>query len=543
MTLYATDLDGTLLRPDKSISDETAGLINRLVSQGVLFTYATARSFSSASPLVKKLNLSCPAVTFNGVFVTDPKTGEHIVENILSAAALKTAVDFFDRENIAPLVYSYIDGRERVSYLEDRLEDVYGYVSTRQGDKRLRPVKSRKELFEGKVFYFTLLNPRVEYSLLDEVFSRENGFAVNLMPDTYNKDEIWYEIFSKNASKASALLQIMELTHSDRLVCFGDNYNDLSMIKAADLGIAVSNACADLKKQADKVIGSSNDGAVARFIAEENGITLPEVKSKRPQPIEIRTDKDRFSEALSAAMIREKGMHGSVGTQNEKLIHAVLKNYYAPFADDQEIRIGKFFADAVNEDGIFEIQTRKLHSLREKLTAFTEAARVTIVHPVEVMTRNVYVNSDTGEVLQESPFRRVNNRQKVYEELYSIRDHLANPKITIILAKLRTEKRVMFPGDKIPDMRSRAVRKKADITKIPLELVEETIYRLPEGLGQLIPEGLPERFTKKDFCRIAKEPASSLRLEVLRAAGLITKVDVSGRCYVYSLTSERGKDD
>ena len=36
------------------------------------------------------------------------------------------------------------------------------------------------------------------------------------MPDTYNKDEIWYEIFSKNASKASALLQVMELTHADR---------------------------------------------------------------------------------------------------------------------------------------------------------------------------------------------------------------------------------------------------------------------------------------------------------------------------------------
>ena len=56
MTLYATDLDGTLLRADKSISDETAELLNRLADSGVLFTYATARSFSSASPLVGKLH-------------------------------------------------------------------------------------------------------------------------------------------------------------------------------------------------------------------------------------------------------------------------------------------------------------------------------------------------------------------------------------------------------------------------------------------------------------------------------------------------------
>ena len=541
MTLYATDLDGTLLRSDKSISDETAGILNRLVSEGVLFTYATARSFSSASPLIKKLNLSCPAVTFNGVFVIDPKTGRHIVENVFTAAAFRRAVEFFNQQDLAPLVYSYIDGRERVSYLEDRLEDVYGYVSTRQGDERLRPVKSREELFQGTVFYFTLLNPPVEYALLDEVFTRENGFAVNLMPDTYNKDEIWYEIFSRNASKAAALLQVMELTRADRLVCFGDNNNDLSMIKAADVGIAVSNACAELKKSAARVIGSNEEGAIARFIAKENGMELPKTPAEKMPP-EIVTDKDRFSQALSAGMMRIRGMHGSVGTQNEKLIHAVLKNYYAPFADDQEIRIGKFFADAVNEDGIFEIQTRKLYALREKLAAFTEAARVTVVHPVEVMTRSVYINSDTGEVLQETPFRRVNKRQKIYEELYSIREYLSNPKITIILAKLRTEKRVAYPSGKIPDMRSRSIRKKADIVRIPLELLEETRIPLPEGLRFFLPEGLPERFTKKEFCRLSKEPDSSLRLEVLRAAGLIEKVDMSGRSYVYSV-AERSSND
>ena len=541
MTLYATDLDGTLLRSDMSISDETVNLINRMTSEGVLFTYATARSYSSASPLVKKLNLSCPAVTFNGVFVIDPRTGRHIAENVFSAESLKIAVDFFNRLDLAPLVYSYINGRERVSYLADRMEDVSGYVESRRGDKRLRPVKSRKELFEGTVFYFTLLNPKTDYAALDEVFSRENGFAVNLMPDTYNKNEMWYEIFSRNASKAAALLQVLELTRADRLVCFGDNNNDISMIRAADVGVAVSNACPELKKAADIVIGSCEEGSVARFIAEENGY---EVQKAAPahEITEVITDKDKFSQALGAAMTRIRGMHGSVGTQNEKLIHAVLKNYYAPFSSDQEIRIGKFYADAVNEDGIFEIQTKKLYLLREKLAAFTQAARVTIVHPVEVITRNVYINSDTGEVLQETPFRRVNRRQKIYEELYSIRDHLHNRKITIILAKLKTERRVAYPGGKIPEMRSRSVRKKAEISKIPLELVEETVFHLPGGLRTLLPEGLPERFTKKEFCTAAKEPSTSLRLEVLRAAGIIEQVDKKGRCYVYSI-AERSENE
>lgn len=535
MTLYATDLDGTLLRSDKSISDESAQLLNRLTDDGVLFTFATARSYSSASPLLKKLRLNCPAVTFNGVFVVDPKDGRHIVENNFTGSALAIAVDYFNRNDLAPLVYSYIDGRERVSYLQDRLSDVYGYVSTRQGDQRLRPVKTREELFQGRVFYFTLLDPRTDIAELDSVFSRENGFAVNFMPDTYNKDEIWYEIFSVNASKASALLQVMEITRADRLVCFGDNNNDLSMIRSADTGVAVSNACDELKAAADIVIGSNDEGAVPRFIAEENGLSVSEQRTKAAAPL---TDKERFSLALSNAMTRVRGMHGSVGTQNEKLIHAALKNYYAPYSDDQEIRIGKYFADAVNEDGIFEIQTRHLYALKEKLEAFTEASRVTVVHPVEVKTRTVYVNSDTREVLDETPFRTMFRKLAMFEELYSIRKFLSDSRVTIIIAKLKTERRVAHPGNKIPDLRSRSVRKKAQTMRIPLEIVEEIRMPLPGGLRVFLPEELPETFTKAEFCKLTKEPASSLRLEVLRAAGLIVQVGTLGRKYVYSVNKE-----
>lgn len=535
MTLYATDLDGTLLRSDKSISDESAQLLNRLTDDGVLFTFATARSYSSASPLLKKLRLNCPAVTFNGVFVVDPKDGRHIVENNFTGSALAIAVDYFNRNDLAPLVYSYIDGRERVSYLQDRLSDVYGYVSTRQGDQRLRPVKTREELFQGRVFYFTLLDPQTDIAELDSVFSRENGFAVNFMPDTYNKDEIWYEIFSVNASKASALLQVMEIIRADRLVCFGDNNNDLSMIRSADTGVAVSNACDELKAAADIVIGSNDEGAVPRFIAEENGLSASEQKTKAAAPL---TDKERFSQALSNAMTRVRGMHGSVGTQNEKLIHAALKNYYAPYSDDQEIRIGKYFADAVNEDGIFEIQTRHLYALKEKLEAFTEASRVTVVHPVEVKTRTVYVNSDTGEVLDETPFRNMFRKLAMFEELYSIRKFLSDSRVTIIIAKLKTERRVAYPGDKIPDLRSRTVRKKAQTMRIPLEIVEEIRMPLPGGLRVFLPEELPETFTKAEFCKLTKEPSSSLRLEVLRAAGLIVQVGTLGRKYVYSVNKE-----
>ena len=268
MTLYVTDLDGTFLRSDTSISEYTVRTINRLIESETLFTYATARSFASASPLVKKLDLRCPAITFNGAFIVDPRTGEHIVENGYSEKSRAIAMDFFMSENTAPLVYAQINGEERVSYLETHMDNIQSYVDARRGDKRLRPVKEFKALFEGEPFYFTIINPD-DITALDKIFNAENGFARNVQKDTYD-DYYWYEIYNHTASKANAVLQVKQLVKADKVVCFGDNLNDISMIEAADLGIAVSNAQDELKKAADLIIDGNNDDGVAKFIEKSD---------------------------------------------------------------------------------------------------------------------------------------------------------------------------------------------------------------------------------------------------------------------------------
>ncbi|MCH5205904.1 MAG: HAD-IIB family hydrolase [Oscillospiraceae bacterium] len=267
MTLYVTDLDGTLLRSDASVSEYTADALNRLIGAGVMFTYATARSFSSAFPLVKKLNLSCPAATFNGVFVIDPRTGEHLIENVYSEECRELAKEFFIKEKIAPLVYSYINGTEKVSYLESRFDEVKSYVNSRRGDKRLRPVSDYSALFEGEIFYFTVIDPGKKVPALDEVFTEKNGYSRNVQKDTYD-DMIWYEIYDKSASKANAVNQIKALTGADELICFGDNLNDIPMIKAADVGVAVENSHEALKKSADIIIEKNDNDGVAKFIEQ-----------------------------------------------------------------------------------------------------------------------------------------------------------------------------------------------------------------------------------------------------------------------------------
>lgn len=546
MTLYVSDLDGTLLRSDASISKAAAKKLNTLISNGVLFTYATARSFLSASPLVKQLKLNCPAVTFNGVFVVDPKTGEHLAENIPDEQQLSIAKAFITENGFAPLVYAYINGRERVSYLADRVDSVREYVESRSGDKRLRPAADYGELFEGGVFYITLFDLTAEQrAAADEVFIRGSGFAHNSQRDDYNSS-VWYEIYSADAGKAAAVVKTATLVGADEIVCFGDNKNDIPMLLCADRGIAVSNACEELIAAADEVIGSNEQDAVAEYIwqRENARIKPPAPVPKKTQAVNMDSQtRERFSAALSDAMCRTRGNHGSVGTQKEKLIHAALKNYYVPSEASQEIRIGRFIADAVGEDGIYEIQSRSLHLLRDKLEDFTKAAHVTVVHPAIVRSRTLYISEDTGEVADETQFRSMPYLHGLFEELYSLRGWLGCENVGLIIACLKVEKRVFYTGKSIPDMRSRSAWKRVRTEKVPLELLEEIRLFTPRDYLRFMPNGLEGEFTKVQFCNAAKEARSSLRLEVLRSAGVIEHIGNIGRQYVYRCAFNDGKDN
>lgn len=525
MTLYVTDLDGTLLKSDKTLSEYSKNTLNRLIENGVCFTYATARSFASASPLVNSLKLNLPAVTFNGVFVIDPKNGEHLIENIFTKKALKAAEKFIRENKLAPIVYSYIDGKERVSYLESRLGEVKAYVDSRASDKRLRAVSDYKELFEGKVFYLTLFNV-ADTEKCDAVFCEENGFSHNVQADNYD-DMVWYEIYSKNAGKEKAVLQLKKLLKAKELICFGDNFNDMAMLKNADAGVAVENACGELKTAADIVIDSNDSDGVARFI------------ERRESDI---SEKDkRFEQAVSAAFSRIKGAHGSVGTQNEKLIHSALKNYYAPFSDEQEIKIGNYFADAVSENGIFEIQSKQLYRLNEKLSEFLPFARVNVVYPLICGMKTLFINSESGEIMHEAPERSSDSLLSAFEEIYSIRRFLRDENLTVIIVKLKIEKRVCFTGDKLPDLRSKSARKKCVIEKVPVKIIGEIILGCKADYGKLVPKALYEKsemsdgFTKKEFLIAAGDAKSSLRLEVLREAGVIKQIGKRSREYLYKL--------
>lgn len=268
-TLYVSDLDGTLLNRNSQLSEESKEIINTLVKNGVKFTYATARSFSSASKILDGLQLSIPAITYNGAFFVEANSGKIIYSTSFSDEQIKYVSRIFIENEVYPLVYSLLEGEERVSWIRGKEnEGMLYYLKLRRGDKRLRAVTEEGELYLGNVFYFTVIGEKDRLELLKRYFDDKSQFVCTLQEELYRDDEYWLEIMPITATKAMGVKRLKELMNFDRVICFGDAINDISMFKIADSAYAVENANAKLKQFSTEIIGSNDEDGVAKWLLE-----------------------------------------------------------------------------------------------------------------------------------------------------------------------------------------------------------------------------------------------------------------------------------
>lgn len=287
-TLYVSDLDGTLLRSSERTSDFTNRTINELVEQGVLFSYATARSYLTAHKVTQGLHARIPVIIYNGAFIRDHVSGEILLSSYFEDGAETLLKELLDAD-VYPLVYATFsedsrvfaedgqsgrnhrgeDGRgqeEKFSYIPQRAtEGMRRFLDTRKGDERERAVSTVEELMDGDIFYFTCIDEREKLAAICERY-RERYHCV-LSQEIYTKD--WFlEIMPLATSKARAVMRLKEYLGCDRVVAFGDQNNDIDMFEVADEAYAVENAVEELKAVATGVIASNDDDGVAHFLRE-----------------------------------------------------------------------------------------------------------------------------------------------------------------------------------------------------------------------------------------------------------------------------------
>lgn len=264
-TLYVSDLDGTLIRSDERTSEYTNQVINRLVAEGMIFSYATARSFHTSHKVTAGLNARIPLITYNGAMVVDNVDGSFLIKNFFGEEVRDVLRDLFVND-VYPMVYGFVEDIEKFSFLPAKSSrGLLAFNETRTGDKRCRMVDTETELMQGDIFYLTCIDEAEKLLPLYEKY--KDLYHCVYQIDIYS-GEPWLEIMPKAASKSNAIRQVQQLLGCDRLVVFGDGKNDIDMFEMADEAYAMANAVPELKAKATAVIGSNNEDGVAKWLEE-----------------------------------------------------------------------------------------------------------------------------------------------------------------------------------------------------------------------------------------------------------------------------------
>jgi Cof subfamily protein (haloacid dehalogenase superfamily) len=267
-TLFVSDLDGTLLTSKERLSDFTVSAVNSLVRRGFIFSYATARSSITATKVTTGFCSRYPVIVYNGAFIIDIATQEILLSNYFLKPEIEFIRQVLHEYNIHPIVYAYIDGKERFSFYTGHTN--YGqqyFLDSRKDDIRRTEKTSPGDVYQGDIFYFSCIGIEEELAPLNDIFKSDSRFYCVNHKDIYSGAP-WLELLPAKATKANAILRLKALLSCDRIVSFGDGKNDIPMFEISDECYAVANAHPDLKERATAVIGTNDSDGVARWLLE-----------------------------------------------------------------------------------------------------------------------------------------------------------------------------------------------------------------------------------------------------------------------------------
>lgn len=272
-TLYVSDLDGTLLTSRTEISAESRRLLNEAIARGAQFTIATARTPATVAGLLRGVEMRLPVVVMTGAALWDTHTLTYSdICTIPPETVARLRRIYIDRD-VPTFVYRLEEDRIVIYHSDDLTEQEREFMQQRIGNpfKRFEQVRIDNHGFPTQhdnvvLFYAMLPNERIE-----RAYPEIKQLDVNALMyhDMFGPEVAILEVFGPETSKANAVRRLAQRIGADRIVAFGDNLNDLPMLRIADVAVAVSNAVEEVRRRAHVVIGDHDDDAVARFILND----------------------------------------------------------------------------------------------------------------------------------------------------------------------------------------------------------------------------------------------------------------------------------
>lgn len=272
-TLFISDLDGTLLGKDSRISPASVEMLNRAISEGALFSVATARTPSTVSFLLKDVKASLPFIVMTGAAVWDPATGLYTHTVTMPPALAADILATIKRHRLPAFVYILRGGVIHIYHYGPLSGIERKFIAERDDSpfKRFHiPESGYSEMpavLEDVVLFYAM-QPTAHVEATYRDIKLIDGCNPVFYHDMFGPETGIMEIFSGKASKANALRWLKGHTGAEKTVAFGDNINDIPMLREADVAVAVENAVEEVKEVADIVIGPNTSDSVARFILE-----------------------------------------------------------------------------------------------------------------------------------------------------------------------------------------------------------------------------------------------------------------------------------
>lgn len=255
-----SDMDGTLLKSVSEISEKNIEMIQKAVDKGTEFIICTGRGVYGVERFLKQLQLTGRkgyVICQNGAAVYNLENMELILRHNFSAADLRPVVECARRKGIE--VYLYDD---RTFLAEAETERTRKYCQVMGADMRILPDGLS---YDG---YFTKCLLSASYEKLQELRQEVEPLVKDKLNMFYSSPN-YLEFVKKGVNKGRALEETAEKAGVPltEVIAIGDSDNDLPMIQAAGLGVAVANAAEHIKKAADFITTRTcEEDAVAEVI-------------------------------------------------------------------------------------------------------------------------------------------------------------------------------------------------------------------------------------------------------------------------------------
>ena len=255
--LIATDLDGTLLRAFREISDRTVRAVHALGGRGIAFTVCTGRSFYELGQLPKTLGLTAPVICRNGAEIVDPADGSTLFHRPIPEEDSERFIRFCLEQKIDFCVTT------QDSALYPKGSALAAWFGELGPGRDGGPTVALIDEYAGQPAYkIVLLTHQPKYAQARAFADRLPGIRTVGAADEID------DLIAAQANKGDGLRWVGSYLGAGQNGCcaFGDYDNDLEMLQYAALAFAMENAPDHIKAQADCIAPSNLDDGVAQVI-------------------------------------------------------------------------------------------------------------------------------------------------------------------------------------------------------------------------------------------------------------------------------------